>query len=85
MKLLTVAAAARVLNMTPQLLFHRIQRGDLRVARYKPVRVRLGDVVKYARVMPPVRPMKIRSRADAVVDHLAAKLARVSADSTSDL
>lgn len=75
MKLLTVAAASRVLGLSPQTLAHRISRGHLPVARYKPTRVRLSDLLAYAEHMPVVRPYGGRPRA---ADALTKKLAKLS-------
>jgi hypothetical protein len=75
MHLLTVAAASRVLGLSPKLTQYRIERGDMRVARRNPLRVHLASVVAYSKNMPPVDTRKTgRPRLTAA---LTSKLARL--------
>lgn len=59
------SAAAELLGISAQLLRYRANRGEVRVARRRPMRFRLSDVVEYRATMRPPdgrrgRPRHIR-------------------------
>ncbi len=80
MKLVTLREAAKICGLSDQLLRFRILRGDLPIARRNPTRLRADVVLRYATAMPAVRSY---SKRPTLADTLAAKFAKLSADSIS--
>ncbi len=51
----SLVVAAQILGVSPQLLRYRAERGHVRIALRRPIRIRLEDVLKYRETMLPVR------------------------------
>ena len=79
MKLVSIEQAAKICGISPQVLRHRVlNRRDIRIARYHPLRFRIADVMAYRAVMPPLGPQGRKSGIVSLVTDLNAHAARLS-------